>query len=157
MSGIDGARMIGAAVLAAVGLGVVACSSAPPPPPAPPTYTVMITEPSGNIGKGIGNGQLFVHWSCDPTVDPATRYQGAQDALWTDVDGTKGQAVLRTQASCSSGALLTVQVDAAVVSYDYSPTRLRCEVFDAGGQHVADESVTRGLGTSDPVCRVSVP
>jgi hypothetical protein len=121
----------------------------------PATYKVMITEPSGNIGDG--NGLLFAHWSCDPTVDPATRYRGAQDALWTNVDGVTGQGLLRAEASCASGALLTVQVDASAVSTDYRPTRLRCEVFSAGGERVADETVIRGLGTSDPVCRVNVP
>lgn len=100
--------------------------------------------------------QLFAHWSCDPSVDPATRYQGAHDALWTSVDGVTGQGVLRTQASCPSGALLTVQVDAAA-RVDTIQTRLACEISNADGDRVAEETVTCGLSTDDPVCRVPVP
>lgn len=137
-----------AAVLALAGCGS-----------GPQEYDILITEPSGGITKGsiMGvNGKLDVHWSCDPTVDPATRYLGTQDGLWTSVDGVKGEAVLRTQAACPDGAVLTVQADAAVASTDYRATRLRCEVFDADGDRVADETVTRGMGTTDPICRVVV-
>lgn len=116
-------------------------------------YTALITEPSGNIGDG--DGKLFGHWSCDAAADPATAYQGGQDGLWTDVDGPAGRGQLQFQATCPRGAFLTVHVDAAALAVH--PTRLRCEVFDAGGQRVAEEMVTRGLGTKDPVCRVAVP
>lgn len=145
----QGRNGTGVSLFAAVALCMDGCSS------APPSYDVLITEPSGHVGAG--EGQLFAHWSCDPSADPATRYQGAQDALWHDVDGQMGNGALRTQVACPTGALLTVQVDASAVSTDYSPTKLRCEVLDGDGAHVADESVTRGLGTSDPVCRVAVP
>lgn len=104
-------------------LALAGCSSEPEPPPPPPTYRIMITEPSGNIDTATE--KLIAHWSCDPTVDPATRYQGAQDHLWTDVDGTPGQGVLLAQAICPPGALMTVQVDAAAVSLYSAPTRLR--------------------------------
>ena len=131
------------------------CGAGTPPPAGPPAYKIMVTEPSGNIGDG--DGQLYVHWSCDPTVDPSTRYKGTQNPLRTDVDGVKGQAVLRADATCPAGALLTAQVDAAVRAPDYNPTRLRCQVFAGEGREVAKEEVTRGLGSDDPVCRVQVP
>jgi hypothetical protein len=135
--------------LLAVTLLVVGCGSS-----GPGEYSVMITEPSGNIAA-LHDGHLEAHWSCDATVDPATRFQGGQIGKWTDVVGATGVGLLRLQASCPTEALLTVQVDAAAQAV--RPTRLRCEVFDADGQRVADESVNRGLGTDDPVCRVIVP
>jgi hypothetical protein len=50
---------------------------------------------------------------------------------------------------------LTVDVDAAAPALN--PTRLRCEVFNAAGERVADEAVTRGSDVPNPVCRVPVP
>jgi hypothetical protein len=138
--------MSAAAVVLAL---TTACTS------GPAEFRILITEPSGNASTS--QGQLYGHWSCDPTVDPATRYQGAQDAKWTSVEGVAGQSMLQTSASCPAGALLTVQVDAGIAERGYNKTRLRCEVFDGDGDRLADESVTRDLGTSDPICRVAVP
>jgi hypothetical protein len=135
-------------LLIATLVALSACSS----PPGPARYRVLVTEPSGNIDS---NERLFAHWSCDPAVDPATRYRGQQTALWTDVEGAPAQGLLQTSAACPSGALLTVQVDAGVSGT--RPTELRCEVFNEAGERVADERVTRGLGSVDPVCRVPVP
>lgn len=115
----------------------------------------MVTEPSGNLSLTLG-GQLFVHWSCDRTVDPATRYQGRQDALWTSVDGAKGAAVLETEASCPNGSLLTVQTDGAIAEIT-AKTVLRCQVFNGDGEKVADESVQRTGNPTDAICRVPVP
>lgn len=136
-------------VIAACTAVLAACSA------GPPTYRIMVTEPSGNLSPALG-GQLFVHWSCDRSVDPATRYQGSQDALWTSVDGAKGSAVLETMASCTSGSLLTVQVDGAIAEIGGVKTVLRCEVFNDDGAKVADESVPR-VGRLDAICRVPVP
>jgi hypothetical protein len=57
--------------------------------------------------------------------------------------------VLQTEASCPSGALLTVDVDGAIVAT--RPTELRCEIDYADGQSVVDErSLRSSAGT---VCR----
>ncbi len=102
------------------------------------------------------DGQLFLHWSCDASVDPETRYQGSQDALWRSESGVLGSGLLDTRVTCPPSSLLTAQVDASVREIS-QPTRLRCEVFDVDGQRVADETITRQTGSSDPVCRVPVP
>ncbi|MBN9739410.1 hypothetical protein PP1_030990 [Pseudonocardia sp. P1] len=139
-------RIVAAASLVLLASQLAGCSS------EPPEYRILVTEPSSNMAS---DGQLFVHWSCDASVDPATRYQGHQDALWRSETAPEGASLLDTSASCPSGSLLTVQVDAAVMELT-RPTQLRCEVFNADGQRAADETVSRGLGTSDPVCRVPV-
>lgn len=119
----------------------------------PPEYRILVTEPSSNMSD---DGQLFLHWSCDASVDPDTRYKGFQDALWRSESAAMGADLLDTRVSCPAGSLLTAQVDAAVRMIS-RPTQLRCEVFGADGQRVADETITRRLGSTDPVCRVPVP
>ena len=145
-----------AAAFATATLVVTACASEP----ERVTYGILITEPSGNIGDGIrGNGERLIgHWSCDETVDPATFYLGTQDALWTSTEGQLGEGVLRLEATCRPGDLLTVLVDGAVVQPLASrPTQLRCEVFNAEGERVADQTIIRGQGPGTAICRVIVP
>lgn len=142
-------KMRAVLALAVAGLALTACSS------GPAEYRVLITEPSNNITPGVG-GQLFGYWSCDPAADTTTSSHGAQAALWKSVDGEKERDALQFTASCPAGSLLTVQVDAAVAEVS-SHTQLRCEIYDASGVRVAEETVTRGTGADDPVCRVPVP
>ncbi len=138
-------RTVVAVLAAALALG--GCSS------APPEYRILVTEPSSNMSS---DGQLFLHWSCDGSMDPETRYQGFQDAQWRSESAALGAQLLDTRVTCPPGSLLTAQVDAAVREIS-RPTQLRCEVFDGDGQRVADETITRETGSSDPVCRVPVP
>jgi hypothetical protein len=142
--------LVGAVALVTLG----ACGSEPQAPAPPAPYKIMITEPSGNIDAS--DEKLWAYWSCDPNVDPARHYTGAQKALWTDVMGDAGKAVLLVDASCPPAALLTVMVDANAVSAPQSQTMLRCQIFTSDGREVANESTTRDLGTSDPVCRVPI-
>lgn len=118
-------------------------------------YRVMVTEPSGNIHKD--SGKLFMYWSCDPNVNPDLHYQGGQRELWTDVAGNVGQPVLLADVTCPAAHLLTVVADGGIVALDTRPTTLRCQVSTPDGREVASETVTRGRGTSDPICRVLVP
>lgn len=127
------------------------CSS----PPSEYRYDVLITEPSGNAAKF--DGQLLGNWSCDPAAN-AEEFWKDPEEMWTEVPGEMRATQLRLTATCQPGALLTVQVDAAIRQPDYNPTRLQCEVFDDQGDRVTEESVTRGgMGVSAPTCRVPIP
>lgn len=127
-------------VLAAT-LLVAGCGS-DPAANSPRSYTVLITEPSGNVRDG--HGQILGHWSC-----------GLSGSDRNDLVGVEGATALRASMTCPPKSLLTIETDGAIRAYP-NPTRLRCEVFTADGQRIATEEAERSNGYG-PTCRVPVP
>ncbi|GAA4971105.1 hypothetical protein WHI96_27255 [Pseudonocardia tropica] len=145
-------------LIAVLGLAVITVSSGVLDTP-PPTYRIVVSEPTGNLQPGDYGGNLIVHWSCDPaavtSVESEDRYRYSDAPMWTRVEGPEGVDEVTAMALRPSGSLPKVQTDAGITE-SYEPTSLQCVIYDEHDQVVACDRQTRAAGSHDPVRTVQV-